>query len=133
MLENKNIKLAEEAVMLIKEFMEKVMPIYNEEILINVEMNVDEYDEMIISIDERYDGKKDYMLFEISEAFDYYYSSEYTSSERLEEAFSLKMNELNMKKMERNEYLKAMGDLCYSELRCHEIYDRLKEIEHESK
>ena len=136
MKKEKLIKLAEEAVKLIKEFRKETIYICGENILKSAEFVIEDeedYDEdtVLIKINvEQYGEKQEYYLSEISQVF----YPDYNYPEGLAEAFDLERCNVEDKINQyenRDEYLKAIIDLCSHELRCNKIYQRLQEIEEE--
>lgn len=125
----KRMKLANEAVELIKEFREEA-GILGHNPLKSVTI---QEDGETIEVDDEFDGVIEYSLTEISSVF----STEMRwgpCSAGFYEAMDLALDDLEdvFKKFSKEEFKEYVGNLKYAEYRCEEIYKRLEKIETEA-
>lgn len=128
---NKRMKLAEEAVELIKEFRE-VASILGENPLEAIAIKDDG---AIIEVEDSYEGIKEFALNDISSIFSMEMRGWGPCSAGFYEAISLAEDDLedDFSKYTKEEFINYAGGIKYAEFRCEAIYKRLKEIESEDK
>lgn len=126
---DKQMKLAEEAVELIKEFRE-VASILGVNPLKGISIKENG---AVIEVEDEFDGIVEYELEDISSIFSTEMRGWGPCSAGFYEAMDLSQSELEydfkMKKYTKDEFIKYAGGLKYAEYRCEEIYKRLDEIE----
>ncbi len=126
----KRMKLANEAVELIKEFREEA-GILGHNPLKSVTI---QEDGETIEVDDEFDGVIEYSLTEISSVFSTEMRGWGPCSAGFYEAMDLALDDLEdvFKKFSKEEFKEYVGNLKYAEYRCEEIYKRLEEIEKEA-
>lgn len=126
----KQMKLAKEAVELIKEFRE-IASVLGDNFLKSIKIKDDG---LTIEVDEEYEGVKDYLLTDISSIFLIEMRGWGPCSAGFYEAISLAESELeyDFKKYSKEKFKEYVGNLKYAEYRCEEIYLRLEAIEKEA-
>ena len=126
----KQMKLAEEAVELIKEFRKEA------EILVSNPLNKITIKEngRIIEVDDEFDGIVEYELNEISSIFRMEMDGWGPCSPGFYEAISLAEDDFkdDFEKYTKEEFKEYVGSIKYTEYRCEAIYERLKEIDEEA-
>lgn len=126
---DKQMKLAEEAVELIKEFRE-VASILGENPLNAIKIKENG---SIIEVEDKFDGIVEYELEDISSIFSTEMKGWGPCSAGFYEAINIAQSDLEyefkIKKYTKDEFIKYAGGLKYAECRCEEIYKRLEEIE----
>ena len=126
----KRMKLAKEAVELIKEFRgEEAILGHNPLRAVSIKE-----DGEIIEVDDEFDGVIEYSLTDISSIFTLEMRGWGPCSAGFYEAISLAEGELEyeFKRLSKKEFKEYVGNLKYAEYRCEEIYERLKQIEREA-
>ena len=126
----KRMKLAKEAVELIKEFRgEEAILGHNPLRAVSIKE-----DGEIIEVDDEFDGVIEYSLTNISSVFALEMRGWGPCSAGFYEAISLAEGELEyeFKRLSKKEFKEYVGNLKYAEYRCEEIYERLEEIEREA-
>ena len=124
------MKLAKEAVELIKEFRgEEAILGHNPLRAVSIKE-----DGEIIEVDDEFDGVIEYSLTDISSIFTLEMRGWGPCSAGFYEAISLAEGELEyeFKRLSKKEFKEYVGNLKYAEYRCEEIYKRLEEIEREA-
>ena len=124
------MKLAKEAVELIKEFRgEEAILGHNPLRAVSIKE-----DGEIIEVDDEFDGVIEYSLTDISSIFTLEMRGWGPCSAGFYEAISLAEGELEyeFKTLSKTEFKEYVGNLKYAEYRCEEIYKRLEEIEREA-
>ena len=126
----KRMKLANEAVELIKEFREEA-GILGHNPLKSVTI---QEDGEIIEVDDEFEGVEEYCLTDISSVFSTEMRGWGPCSAGFYEAMDLALDDLEyvFKKSSKEEFKEYVGNLKYAEYRCEEIYKRLEEIEEEA-
>ena len=126
----KRMKLANEAVELIKEFREEA-GILGHNPLKSVTI---QEDGEIIEVDDEFEGVEEYCLTDISSVFSTEMRGWGPCSAGFYEAMDLALDDLEdvFKKFSKEEFKEYVGNLKYAEYRCEEIYKRLEEIEEEA-
>ena len=126
----KRMKLANEAVELIKEFREEA-GILGHNPLKSVTI---QEDGEIIEVDDEFEGVEEYCLTDISSVFSTEMRGWGPCSAGFYEAMDLALDDLEdvFKKFSKEEFKEYVGNLKYAEYRCEEIYKRLEEIEDEA-
>lgn len=126
----KRMKLANEAVELIKEFREEA-GILGHNPLKSVTI---QEDGETIEVDDEFDGVIEYSLTEISSVFSTEMRGWGPCSAGFYEAMDLALDDLEdvFKKFSKEEFKEYVGNLKYAEYRCEEIYKRLEKIETEA-
>lgn len=126
----KRMKLANEAVELIKEFREEA-GILGHNPLKSVTI---QEDGETIEVDDEFDGVIEYSLTEISSVFSTEMRGWGPCSAGFYEAMDLALDDLEdvFKKFSKEEFKEYVGNLKYAEYRCEEIYIRLEKIETEA-
>lgn len=127
---DKQMKLANEAVELIKEFRETAAVI-GENFLKGICIKDDG---AFIEIDDEYEGVKEYALTHISSVFTLEMRGWGPCNASFYEGIGLAEAELeyDYKEYSKEEFKEYVGNLKYAEYRCEEIYLRLEEIENEA-
>ena len=127
---DKQMKLANEAVELIKEFRETAA-VLGENFFKGICIKDDGAS---IEIDDKYEGVKEYSLFDISSVFTVEMRGWGPCSSSFYEGIGLAEAELEYayKEYSKEEFKEYVGNLKYAEYRCEEIYLRLEEIENEA-
>ena len=126
----KRMKLAKEAVELIKEFRgEEAILGHNPLRAVSIKE-----DGEIIEVDDEFDGVIEYSLTDISSIFTLEMRGWGPCSAGFYEAISLAEADLeyDFKRLSKTEFKEYVGNLKYAEYRCEEIYKRLEEIEKEA-
>ena len=126
----KRMKLAKEAVELIKEFRgEEAILGHNPLRAVSIKE-----DGEIIEVDDEFDGVIGYSLTNISSIFALEMRGWGPCSAGFYEAISLAEGDLEyeFKTLSKTEFKEYVGNLKYAEYRCEEIYKRLKQIEREA-
>ena len=124
------MKLAKEAVELIKEFRgEEAILGHNPLRAVSIKE-----DGEIIEVDDEFDGVIEYSLTDISSIFTLEMRGWGPCSAGFYEAISLAEGDLEyeFKTLSKTEFKEYVGNLKYAEYRCEEIYKRLEEIEREA-
>ena len=126
----KIMKLANEAVELIKEFREEAAMLGCNPLK---SVTIQE-DGEIIEVDDEFEGVKEYFLTDISSVFTIEMRGWGPCSAGFYEEIELRLSELeyDFKKYSKEEFKEYVGSLKYVEYRCEEIYQRLEEIEKEA-
>ena len=126
----KRMKLANEAVELIKEFREEA-GILGHNPLKSVTI---QEDGETIEVDDEFDGVIEYSLTEISSVFSTEMRGWGPCSAGFYEAMDLALDDLEdvFKKFSKEEFKEYVGNLKYAEYRCEEIYKRFEKIETEA-
>ena len=126
----KIMKLANEAVELIKEFREEAA-ILGCNPLKSVTI---QEDGEIIEVDDEFEGVKEYSLTDISSVFTIEMRGWGPCSAGFYEGIELSLSELeyDFKKYSKEEFKEYVGSLKYAEYRCEQIYKRLEEIGEEA-
>ncbi|WP_195990254.1 hypothetical protein [Clostridium sp. D53t1_180928_C8] len=125
----KQMKLANEAVELIKEFREEAAILGTNPLkAISIKENGE-----VIEVDDEFEGIKEYSLSEISSIFQAEMRGWGPCSAGFYEAISLAEADLeyDFKRYSKEEFKEYAGNLKYAEFRCEAIYERLEEIEKE--
>ena len=125
----KQMKLANEAVELIKEFREEAAILGTNPLkAISIKENGE-----VIEVDDEFEGIKEYSLSEISSIFQAEMIGWGPCSAGFYEAISLAEADLeyDFKRYSKEEFKEYAGNLKYAEFRCEAIYERLEEIEKE--
>ena len=125
----KQMKLANEAVELIKEFREEAAILGTNPLkAISIKENGE-----VIEVDDEFEGIKEYSLSEISSIFQAEMRGWGPCSAGFYEAISLAEADLeyDFKRYSKEEFTEYAGNLKYAEFRCEAIYERLEEIEKE--
>ena len=126
----KRMKLAKEAVELIKEFRgEEAILGHNPLQSVSIKE-----DGEIIEVDDEFDGVIEYSLTEISSVFSLEMRGWGPCPAGFYEAMEAALSSLesDFKRYSKEEFKEYVGDLKYTEYRCEEIYKRLEEIEREA-
>ena len=126
----KRMKLAKEAVELIKEFRgEEAILGHNPLRAVSIKE-----DEEIIEVDDEFDGVIGYSLTNISSVFALEMRGWGPCPAGFYEAMEAALSSLesDFKRYSKEEFKEYVGDLKYTEYRCEEIYKRLEEIEREA-
>ena len=126
----KRMKLANEAIELIKEFREESAILGCNPLK---SVTIQEEGE-IIEVDDEFEGVKEYFLTDISSVFTVEMRGWGPCSSGFYEEIELRLSELeyDFKKYSKEEFKEYVGSLKYTEYRCEEIYQRLEEIEKEA-
>lgn len=126
----KQMKLAEEAVELIKEFREEASILGTNPLK---EIKIKE-NGRIIEVDDEDDGIVEYELSEISSIFSIEMEGWGPCGPGFYEAISLAESDFkyDFKKYTKKEFKEYVGSIKYTEYRCEAIYERLKEIQKEA-
>ena len=126
----KRMKLANEAVELIKEFREEA-GILGHNPLKSVTI---QEDGETIEVDDEFDGVIEYSLTEISSVFSTEMRGWGPCSAGFYEAMDLALDDLedDFNKYSKEEFKEYAGSLKYAEYRCEQIYKRLEEIGEEA-
>ena len=126
---DKLMKLANEAVELIKEFREEAEILGTNPLrAISIKANGE-----IIEVDDEFEGIKEYSLNKISSIFELEMRGYGPCTAGFYEAVSLAEADLeyDFKRYSKEEFKEYAGNLKYTEYRCEAIYERLEEIEKE--
>lgn len=126
---DKLMKLANEAVELIKEFREEAEILGTNPLrVISIKANGE-----IIEVDDEFEGIKEYSLNKISSIFELEMRGYGPCTAGFYEAVSLAEADLeyDFKRYSKEEFKEYAGNLKYAEYRCEAIYERLEEIEKE--
>ena len=126
----KLMKLANEAVELIKEFREEAAILGTNPLrAISIKS-----DGEIIEVDDEFEGVKDYSIYKISSIFELEMRGYGPCTAGFYEAVSLAEADLeyDFKRYSKEEFKEYVGNLKYAEYRCEAIYERLEEIEKEA-
>ena len=126
----KRMKLANEAIELIKEFREEAGILGNNPLK---SVSIKE-DGEIIEVDDEFEGIKEYSLNKISSIFELEMRGYGPCTAGFYEAVSLAEADLeyDFKRYSKEEFKEYVGNLKYAEYRCEAIYERLEEIEKEA-
>ena len=126
----KIMKLANEAVELIKEFREEAAILGCNSLK---SVTIQEEGE-IIEVDDEFEGIKEYSLTDISSVFTIEMRGWGPCPAGFYEGLELSLDDLDykFKKLSKEEFKEYVGNLKYAEYRCEEIYKRLEEIEKEA-
>lgn len=126
----KRMKLANEAIELIKEFREEAGILGNNPLK---SVSIKE-DGEIIEVDDEFDGIIEYSLIEISSIFLTEMRGWGPCSAGFYEAMDLALDDLedDFNKYTKEEFKEYAGSLKYAEYRCEQIYKRLEEIGEEA-
>ena len=126
----KIMKLANEAVELIKEFREEAAMLGCNPLK---SVTIQE-DGEIIEVDDEFEGVEEYCITDISSVFSTEMRGWGPCSAGFYEAMDLALDDLEdvFKKSSKEEFKEYVGNLKYAEYRCEEIYKRLEEIEEEA-
>ena len=126
----KLMKLANEAVELIKEFREEA-EILGTNPLRAISIKADGE---IIEVDDDFEGIKEYTINKISSIFELEMRGYGPCTAGFYEAVSLAVADLeyDFKRYSKKEFKEYVGNLKYAEYRCEAIYERLEEIEKEA-
>ena len=124
------MKLANEAVELIREFREEAAILGCNPLK---SVNIKEKGK-IIEVDDEFEGVEEYCLTDISSMFLTEMRGWGPCPAGFYEAMDLAQDDLehNFKKYSKEEFKEYVGNLKYAEYRCEEIYKRLEEIETEA-
>ena len=125
----KQMKLANEAVQLIKEFREEAAILGTNPLkAISIKENG-----KVIEVDDEFEGVKEYSLNEISSIFGAEMRGGGPCTAGFYEAISLAEADLeyDFKRYSKEEFKEYAGNLKYAEFRCEEKYERLEEIQKE--
>ena len=125
----KLMKLAKEAVELIKEFREEAAILGTNPLRAISIKN----DGEIIEVDDEFEGVKKYSIYKISSIFELEMRGYGPCTAGFYEAVSLAEADLeyDFKRYSKEEFKEYVGNLKYAEYRCEAIYERLEEIEKE--
>ena len=126
----KQMKLAIEAVELIKEFRKEAAILGTNPLnSISIKENGE-----IIEVDDDFEGIKEYPLTKISSIFELEMRGYGPCTPGFYEAIGLAEADLeyDFKRYSKEEFKKYVGNLKYAEFRCEAIYERLEEIQKEA-